>query len=127
LAYAVSIAASVWSQDKSIAAESAWVQFLLLLSALNIIRGTRAIAVIGCFIPVSGSVKQKFLRTTTFLAVMVDVLSIAGAFGMAWYINNTAPHTWTGIPLPVIEFSIFAVSSFAFSCSSETLILTYFE
>lgn len=108
--YAIFLALYVWANDKSVEHFTASVQFPLMLGVLNINRGTWSIAVLGCFVPGSGTSKKRWLMGTTILALVIDWLFISRAFEMAWHINEQYPPRWLGIlswVLPGVEGFIF--------------------
>jgi hypothetical protein len=110
IVYAIFLAAYNWSQDHTIKNFSVNVQFPLLLSVLNINRGTWSIAACGSFFPGEDRTRMKWLMGTTVLALAIDWLFISRAFEMAWHINETNPPRFIGIlswVLPSLEGFLF--------------------
>jgi hypothetical protein len=78
--YAVFFASIVWADDAALAAQPVWLQFPQLLAALNINRGTWALAVLGCLVPFG---RRWWLYASTGIAVALDLLFILRAFLLA--------------------------------------------
>ena len=85
--YAIVTVCIVWTYDSDLHRQEGLFQMQQILAALNINRGTWAIAVSGSFFPVE---RLAALYVTTTLALVFEVIFIIRSFLIAWHLADEA-------------------------------------